>query len=131
MLVEKNKRTLTLNSNKKIIIYPIKLGRSPVGQKEFEGDNKTPEGEYKITSKYISNNYHLGLKISYPNKEDVKRAEKIGKKPGGNIFVHGQKKGVKETWTSDWTRGCIALSNKDMEELHKKVTVGCKITIKK
>lgn len=131
ILVEKSKRILTLNSDKKIFIYPIRLGRSPVGQKEYEGDNKTPEGEYKIISKYISDKYHLGLRISYPSKEDIERSAKLGKNPGGDIFVHGQKKGVEETWAADWTRGCIALSNKDMEELHKKVTLGCKITIKK
>lgn len=131
IIVEKSKRTLTLNSNKVSLIYSIRLGQNPIGNKEFEGDNKTPEGNYKIIFKNPKSAYHLGLKINYPNKDDIKRIKKAGKKPGGNIFIHGQKKNADHTYVSDWTSGCIALSNKDMDELYKKVSLGCKITIKK
>jgi murein L,D-transpeptidase YafK len=109
----------------------FKLGDAPVGHKRFEGDEKTPEGTYRISGRNPGSSYHLSLRISYPNAADIAYAKKKGKSPGGDIFIHGQPNG----WTGgtinrDWTDGCIALSNTEIELLWKIVPDGVPITIK-
>lgn len=135
ILVEKSKRKLTLYSNGlKVKTYTISLGRCPKGHKQFEGDKKTPEGIYYINDKNPQSAYHLNLGISYPNKKDVRFAEERGKSPGGAIKIHGLRNGLgfigKFHRFFDWTLGCIALTNKEIEELYDKVSVGTIIEIK-
>lgn len=109
--------------------YRVQLGRSPHGHKRFQGDNKTPEGGYTINRKNPHSKFHLSLGVSYPNREDRGYAASRGRSPGGDIFIHGQPNGRQGTYAHDWTRGCIAVSNRDMDELFRVIRVGCPIHI--
>lgn len=108
--------------------YKIGLGGNPVGDKQVEGDGKTPEGAYIIDRRNPNSGYHLSLGISYPNEQDVAEAEALGKKPGGDIFIHGRSR---EAWGKgkDWTAGCIAVRSGQMEEVYSMVRTGTPILI--
>jgi murein L,D-transpeptidase YafK len=135
VLIEKKARRLTLLSKDHAVkTYKIALGRNPNGAKEKEGDNKTPEGIYKIDSRNEKSAYHLSLHISYPNENDKKRAKELGITSGGNIMIHGIKNGLGwlgrfHTWI-DWTKGCIAVTNKEIEEIDKLVPDGTIVEIR-
>lgn len=111
--------------------YDVGLGFAPVGHKQFEGDGRTPEGSYLIDRRNPNSDYHLSIGISYPNREDVERARAMGKSPGGDIFIHGQENGSgrRRKKVGDWTYGCIAVSNKEMEQIYAMVRNGTPITI--
>jgi murein L,D-transpeptidase YafK len=136
ILIVKHKRLMHLRNNEVIIkTYTIVLGKEPVGHKEFEGDNKTPEGEYLIYDKTEKSDYYKNLGISYPNQNDIDFAQKIEKKPGGQIKIHGFKNDYmgdqaegKKTYK---TAGCIAVTNKEMDEIFELVEVGTPIIIEK
>lgn len=115
--------------------YQVSLGKNPVGSKERQGDNKTPEGRYTIDWRNPQSAYHLSLRISYPNKADQWRANKQGVNPGGDIFIHGAPNG--QGWKKwkynkgrDWTNGCIAVSDSEMREIWNLVPDGTPIIIK-
>lgn len=132
ILVDKSDRTLTLyKGDKEIYRYTgIHFGDAPVGHKQFEGDEKTPEGSYTINGRNPKSAYHLSLRISYPNAADRAYAKSKGKPPGGDIFIHGQPNmSPLERLSGDWTDGCIALSNEEMRLLWKQVDDGTPITI--
>jgi hypothetical protein len=94
ILIEKQARRLSLLSKGEVIkSYKIALGGNPVGPKERQGDNKTPEGVYRIDARNGNSDFHLSLHISYPNEHDKKRAKKLGVSPGGDIMIHGIKNG--------------------------------------
>jgi len=136
IIIVKSKRELQVFHNNQLLkIYKISLGRQPEGAKHFAGDDKTPEGTYFINDKNPRSNYHLNLGISYPAKKDIEYAEKYGKNPGGNIKIHGLKNGFgfigKFHRFFDWTHGCIAVTNKEIEELYKNVATGTPVEIKK
>ncbi len=135
VLVEKTKHTLTLFKNGKVIkSYHVVFGGNPVGHKEREGDERTPEGNYTLDLKNAKSAYYKSIHISYPNDKDIANAKKKGLSPGGAIMIHGQKNGYAafETQTQkfNWTLGCIALKNKDMDDLWNKIDVPIKIEIK-
>jgi len=122
ILIEKKERRLTLISKGKALkTYQIALGGNPNGPKERQGDNKTPEGTYIIDSRNKDSRYHLSLHISYPNEKDKKRAKQLGVSPGGDIMIHGIKNGF--SWAGDlhaeidWTKGCIAVTDQEIEEI--------------
>jgi tetratricopeptide (TPR) repeat protein len=124
ILIEKKERRLSLISKGKVLkTYKIALGGNPNGPKERQGDNKTPEGTYVIDSKNRDSRYHLSLHISYPNEKDKKRAKQLGVSPGGDIMIHGIKNGF--SWVGDlhtevdWTKGCIAVTDEEIEEIDK------------
>jgi len=124
ILIEKKARQLILISKGEVLkIYKIALGGNPNGPKERQGDNKTPEGTYVIDSRNKDSRYHLSLHISYPNERDKKRAKELGASPGGNIMIHGIKNGF--SWVGDshtevdWTKGCIAVTDEEIEEINK------------
>lgn len=109
----------------------IQLGNAPQGHKQFEGDERTPEGRYVIDYGNPRSAYHLSLHISYPNTGDRIFAESRGKSPGGDIFIHGQPNGlIAGRAVGDWTDGCIALSNHEIEELWTLVRDGTPIEIR-
>ncbi len=132
ILVDKSDRTLILyKADKEIARYEgIRFGNAPDGHKRFEGDERTPEGRYTINGRNPGSSYHLSLRISYPNTADRAYAEARGKSPGGDIFIHGQPNGRDgPTMKSDWTDGCIALSNAEIEQIWEVVPDGAAITI--
>jgi murein L,D-transpeptidase YafK len=102
-------------------VFPVKLGLSPVGQKEREHDFKTPEGRYFLARRNTRSDYFLSIQVSYPNETDAQRARKNGWAPGGSIMIHGLPNNPHHPPayydSSDWTDGCIALSNSDMVEV--------------
>jgi murein L,D-transpeptidase YafK len=113
--------------------YVVSLGGNPMGHKECEGDNKTPEGAYTISYKNPHSQFRKSLKISYPNKADRAHAKKLGVAPGGDIFIHGLGQGFGFLGAThvvhDWTLGCIAVTNEEIDELWKMVDVGTRIEI--
>jgi murein L,D-transpeptidase YafK len=134
ILVEKNKRKMHVYSEgKKLKSYTISLGFRPRGKKHFEGDGKTPEGVYYIVSKNSQSIAHKSFGISYPNAADKKYAAQRGKSAGGHIMIHGMMNGL-GYWGKfhrfiDWTGGCIAVTNSEMDDLFQHVEVGCEIKI--
>ena len=135
VLIEKQARRLSLLSKGEVVkSYKIALGGNPVGPKERQGDNKTPEGTYRIDAKNGNSGFHLSLHISYPNENDKKRAKKLGVSPGGDIMIHGQANGW--GWAGpvmqffSWTDGCVALSDRDMDEVWEAVNAGTPIEIR-
>ena len=134
VLIEKQARRLTLLAKGEVIkTYAIALGGNPVGPKERAGDNKTPEGVYFIASRNGNSSYHLSLQISYPNEQDKMRARERGVHPGGDIMIHGIKNGFSPVGAlhaeKDWTQGCIAVTNQEMEEIYKLVPNGTRVEI--
>ncbi|WP_394700135.1 L,D-transpeptidase family protein [uncultured Desulfosarcina sp.] len=134
ILIQKQARRLTLLAKGEVIkSYPIALGGNPVGPKEKEGDNKTPEGYYFIDSRNGNSGFHLSLHISYPNEQDKMRARELGVCPGGDIMIHGLKNGFSPVGAShaqmDWTEGCIAVTNQEMEEIYRLVPNGTLVEI--
>lgn len=126
--VNKSDRMMYLFHGDKLLkSYEFALGFAPVGHKEFEGDGKTPEGLYYISHKNPNSNYHLSLRISYPNEADVAFAEAAGKEPGGDIFIHGGPNGP--ITRRDWTWGCIAVTDREIEMIYAMVKPGTPINI--
>lgn len=133
--IEKKDRRLTLLSKgQPLKVYKVALGRNPDGPKEKEGDNKTPEGFYTIDSRNTKSSYHFSLHISYPNLQDIQRAKQQGVSPGGNIMIHGIRNGL--GWIGkfhkklDWTKGCIAVTNDEIDEIGRLVANGTPVEIK-
>ena len=129
IIVFKSARYLHLMHGKKVLkSYRIDLGFAPVGHKAVEGDGRTPEGLYFIDRRNPNSEFHLSLGISYPNARDRKRAQKLGKSPGGDIFIHGRGNPVGYL-IRDWTWGCIAVTNDEIEEIYAMVRDGTPIAI--
>ena len=136
LVVDKSERKLNVFSNGSIVkAFSISLGDSPIGHKEKEGDEKTPEGDYIIDSKAGLGvcGYHKNLGVSYPNKNDKVNARKKGFSAGGDIKIHGLKNGQGfigkiQRWR-DWTNGCMAVTNDEIDDLFKHVKIGTPITI--
>lgn len=123
--VEKARRTMTLYAQGRVahVITGIQLGDAPVGHKQFRGDERTPEGRYAIDFFNPDSAFHLSMRISYPRPQDRADAEAQGRNPGGDIFIHGQPNALPfGRMTGDWTDGCIALSNAEMDALWNAVT---------
>jgi len=132
VVVLKSQRIMRLlRSGEVIKEYEISLGKNPNGPKMRQGDNRTPEGLYVISGRNPRSAYHLALKISYPDPIDVINAHSMGSKPGGNVMIHGLPNGVKNKYRmeKDWTNGCIAVSNEEMEEIWNLVPDGTPIEI--
>jgi tetratricopeptide (TPR) repeat protein len=135
ILIEKNARRLMLISQGEVLkSYNIALGGNPVGPKERQGDNKTPEGTYVIDGRNKDSRFHLSLHISYPNERDKNRAKELGVSPGGDIMIHGIKNGF--SWVGDahtavdWTKGCIAVTDEEIEEISKLAPNGTIVEIR-
>jgi murein L,D-transpeptidase YafK len=135
ILIEKNARRLTvLLKGQPLRTYGIALGENPNGPKEREGDNKTPEGIYIIDSRNNNSRFHRSLHLSYPNEKDKKRAKGLSVPPGGNITIHGMGNGIERPDSvhqgSDSTKGCIAVTNKEIEEIWQFVPNGIIVEIR-
>jgi murein L,D-transpeptidase YafK len=135
ILVEKSKRKMTVyHDHQAINTYRIALGFQPIGPKQSQGDGKTPEGNYRIVSKNTKSRFHLSLKISYPNENDKKRAISRNVNPGNDIMIHGLGTGLgwigKLHVFKDWTLGCIAVTNSEIEEIYAATPMGTPVEIK-
>jgi len=135
VVVVKNERLLLLLKNGEVLkSYRIALGKQPVGQKSRAGDGKTPEGTYVLDQRNQNSKFYRALHISYPNGADVARARKQGVNPGGNIMIHGLPKGYEDLGdihtSINWTKGCIAVSNAEIDEIWRLVPNGTPIEIR-
>lgn len=135
IVVDKASRTLTLfQDGAPLKTYPVSFGKGGLGPKTREGDGKTPDGTYHISGRNPKSGYHLSLRISYPNAADRAAAEARGESPGGDIMIHGLKNGM--GWLgvahrqTDWTAGCIAVTDEEMDELWRTIPDGTPITIR-
>ena len=132
IVVYKNARQMLFFSGPSIIAaYDVGLGTEPVGHKQFSGDGKTPEGLYYINRRNPESRYHLSLGISYPNVQDAAFALSQGRHPGNDIFIHGQgpEGKVLAPQKRDWTVGCIAVTDAQMEDIYAMVKDGTPIQI--
>ena len=132
--ISKSQHSMTLWSGDKILkTYKVALGRGKGEAKSHQGDHETPEGTYVIDSKNSKSRFHLALHVSYPNAEDIKRAKSKGLSPGGDIMIHGVHSGFQ--WLGglqhdiDWTDGCIAVTDSEIEEIFAAVPIGTPIQI--
>jgi murein L,D-transpeptidase YafK len=133
LLVDKSARTMIgYAKGRKVKTWKgLQLGDAPEGHKRFEGDERTPEGRYVIEGRNPASAYHLSLKVSYPNADDRAFAAQYRRSPGGDIFLHGQPNALPfGRVPGDWTDGCIAFSNKEIEELWRIVPDGTVIEIR-
>jgi murein L,D-transpeptidase YafK len=135
ILVIKAERALILfRDGKPLKRYSVALGHAPVGAKRRQGDSRTPEGLYRIDSRNPLSGYHLSLHISYPDASDRARARRAGVSPGGAIMIHGIRNGF--GWLGprhrlvDWTDGCIAVTDEEIEEIWRAVPIGTPIEIR-
>ncbi|HSQ85133.1 MAG TPA: L,D-transpeptidase family protein [Desulfobacterales bacterium] len=134
VLVKKHEKRLYLMKNKKPFkTYRVAFGANSKGPKIMEGDERTPEGTYILDYKNPDSDFYKSIHISYPNDKDIKRAREMGVVPGGDIMIHGQKNGSKNFSRIqryvNWTDGCIAVTNAEMDEIWTSVDVGTPITI--
>jgi murein L,D-transpeptidase YafK len=135
IVVEKTKRTLLLYHGSEVLkTYRISLGSNPVGPKEQQGDGRTPEGVYVIDGRNRNSAFHRALHISYPNADDRRRAAVRRVRPGGDIMIHGLPNGWgaigKAHLLRDWTNGCIAVTDADIEEIWQRVPNGTRVEIR-
>jgi murein L,D-transpeptidase YafK len=135
LVVIKSKRTMYAYSNGKLIkVYHVALGQDPIGDKEFRGDKRTPEGRYRINDRNPKSGFHKNLGVSYPDKTDIEEAKKRGVNPGGDIKIHGLKNGFgfigKFHRLLNWTAGCIAVTDNEVDELYESVDNGTTIIIR-
>ncbi len=135
IVIEKARHLMHVYHNKEsIVTFRIALGREPVGQKNCAGDQRTPEGLYTITEHKKDSGFYRALRISYPSEKDIARAKSKGCNPGGNIMIHGLKNGLgwagRTHRTVDWTNGCIAITNQEMDILYNMVKDGATVEIK-
>lgn len=124
----KSRRELYLFSGQTTLrAVPFELGNNPVGHKVMEGDGRTPEGLYLIDRRNPNSQYHLSVGISYPNEADLARAEALGVRPGGDIFIHGTPREMRRR--EDWTAGCLAVRDREIEDIYAMVPDGTPILI--
>jgi len=135
VLVEKSARRLTLLKNGSTLkTYRVALSRAPIGAKEYEGDQRTPEGSYSIDFHKPDSDYHLALHVSYPEQHDIDRAAVQGLSAGSDIMIHGLPNG--RGWIgrfhrrSDWTAGCVAVTDFEIEEIYRAVPDGTPIELR-
>lgn len=130
VLIFKEARAMHLLHHDQVLAsYPIDLGFAPTGHKEFKGDGKTPEGTYIIDRKNPNSEFHLSLGISYPDVHDSLAAKEAGNDPGGDIFIHGGPSDKKLRGKPDWTAGCVAVTDRQIETIYSMVNVGTPVTI--
>ena len=134
LVVDKSQSKLYLKQGGKLLKeYRVALGANPTGHKQQVGDERTPEGRYLIDYRLENSAFHKALHISYPNERDIRRARARGVDPGGQIMIHGQMNGYGWLgWVTqwfDWTDGCIAVTNREMDEIWGLVEVGTPIDI--
>lgn len=133
IVVEKAARRMSVYAGGRLArVYAVRLGFAPVGDKRVAGDGRTPEGLFRIDRRNANSAYHLSLGLDYPRPEDRARAAREGVNPGGDIFLHGQPNLLPDSVTlrHDWTAGCVALSDAEIEELFAATPLGTVVEIR-
>jgi len=135
IIVQKKARIMELmHAGQVLKTYKIALGGEPLGAKTMQGDHRTPEDDYVINSRNAHSQFHRSLHISYPNAADRERARKLGVGPGGDIYIHGLPNGYGFIGAAhrarDWTDGCIAVTDQEIEEIWKLVENGTAVEIR-
>jgi murein L,D-transpeptidase YafK len=135
VVIYKSRQTMQLLAGNEVVrSYQVALGRNPLGHKERAGDFRTPEGAYVIDRHKGDSRFYKSLHISYPNSRDLAAAKNRGLAPGGNIMIHGLPKGFEDLadvhYRRNWTKGCIAVNNAEMDEIWQLVADGTPIVIK-
>lgn len=135
VVIDKSERRLKLyQRGTEVLAYDVALGKNPVGAKTRRGDGRTPEGLYYLEGRNPQSKYHLSLRVSYPNPTDRARAASRGVSAGGDIMIHGLPKAFSSVGAlhrqQDWTEGCIAVTNEEIEEIWRNVAPGARILIK-
>jgi murein L,D-transpeptidase YafK len=134
LVIKSKSRLYLMSKGERIASFHVTFGQNPKGHKQKQGDERTPEGHYWLDYKNQNSKFHKSIHISYPNAKDRANAKRLGVNPGGDIMIHGQKNGW--GWASPivqffpWTRGCIALSNMDMDQVWEAVDPGTPIEIR-
>jgi murein L,D-transpeptidase YafK len=134
VVYKSDRKLVLLSQGKELRSYKVALGGQPVGPKTRQGDHRTPEGIYVLDSRNANSHYYKAFHISYPNAKDIATARKLGVSPGGDIMLHGLPKDY--AWVGkahilhDWTDGCVAVTNEEMDEIWRLVHVGTPIEIK-
>ena len=135
VVIEKARRTLTVYAGEtRLARFYVALGKAPVGPKQCRGDNRTPEGLYYVSGRKEKSDFYRALRLSYPSERDVERAREAGCDPGGDIMIHG----LKEDWgiasklhrRTDWTKGCVAVTNEEIEQLWTLLPDGVAVEIR-
>ncbi len=130
VVVYKSARNMYLLHRDRVLKrYHIDLGFAPDGHKQAEGDGRTPEGDYLVDRRNPNSAFHLSLGLSYPNAQDRARARALGRDPGGDIFIHGDPRLSRRLRGPDWTAGCIAVTNDEIEDIYAMVTTGTPVSI--
>ncbi|MTH34441.1 L,D-transpeptidase family protein [Paracoccus limosus] len=132
IVVKKGERRMYMVAGKDVVrSYHINLGSQPVGAKQFEGDGRTPEGMYFIDRKNPRSRYHLSVGVSYPSAKDIAHAAQMGLRPGGDIMIHGlgPEGQMLAKQRADWTAGCIAVNDNEIEEIFAMVNPGVPVFI--
>ncbi|MCS6878917.1 MAG: L,D-transpeptidase family protein [Geminicoccaceae bacterium] len=133
--VRKRERVMELKAGSEVLWrFRVALGRRPEGHKLREGDGRTPEGRYELAEFLPKSYFYKAIRISYPNAEDLERARRLGVRPGGNIMIHGLDPRIEPRWRKDhwlfnWTRGCIAVTDEEMDIVWASVVPGTPIDI--
>ena len=133
IVIEKAARRMSLIQNDKAVrVYKIALGFSPEGDKDRQGDGRTPEGEFRIDRRNEKSAYHLSLGLDYPQPPDRARARAGGYSPGGDIMIHGQPNMLPDETLlrGDWTAGCIAVSNAEIREIWTVTPIGTLVEVR-
>ena len=135
VIVMKKERKLTLMSQRKVLkTYKVALGGDPIGAKARQGDHKTPEGVYRLDRRNAQSKFYKSVHISYPDAKDTAQARKMGVSPGGDVYVHGLPNGYKWVGANhrlkDWTDGCVAVTDEEIDEIWKVVPNGTPIEIR-
>jgi murein L,D-transpeptidase YafK len=133
IVVEKAARRMQLIQDDRVVrSYRIALGFTPTGDKQRQGDGKTPEGEFVIDRRNDQSAFHLSIGINYPQEDDLKRAAERGYSAGGDIFIHGQPNAIGDGFRlrGDWTNGCIAVTNREMREIWEVTPIGTPVEIR-
>ena len=134
VLVKTKHKLLLLSGGRVVKSYRVALGRGGLGPKRRQGDGRTPEGLYRIDYRNPASKFHLALHISYPQSSDKQRAQRLGVRPGGDIMIHGLPREF--SWVgdkhrlSDWTEGCIAVTDSEIEEIWKSVPDGTPVEVR-
>lgn len=134
LILKKEHRMMLLSGDNVVKTYAVAIGSGGLAPKQHEGDHKTPEGLYTIDGRNEHSSYHRALHLSYPNEDDRERARKLGVNPGGDIMIHGITNG--QGWIGplhrriDWTDGCIAVTDPEIEEIWSLVSDGTPVEIR-